>query len=138
MPGERSVSAEPFVYAVIKVVPRVERGECVNIGVVLFCRSRRVLDGRFELNVDRLRALAPDLDLGSVERQVTVMVDVLAGETGAGAMARLPQAERFGWLVSPGSTVVQPGPVHAGITSDPTATLERLFATLVQVTLPRA
>lgn len=138
MRGERNVSAEPFVYAVIKVVPRVERGECVNIGVVLFCRSRRVLDGRFELIPDRLRALAPDLDLAAVGRQVTVMRSVLAGATGAGVMARLPQTERFGWLVSPGSTVVQPGPVHAGVTSDPTATLERLFATLVQVPSPKS
>ena len=133
MLGERSVSADPFVYALIKVVPRVERGECVNIGVVLFCRPRRVLDGRFELDSARLRALAPDLDLELVERQVAVIRDVLAGEDGAGAMARLPQAERFGWLVSPASTVVQPGPVHAGVTSDPAATLDRLFATLVQV-----
>jgi hypothetical protein len=129
---------DPFVYAVIKVVPRVERGECVNIGVVLFCRPRRVLDGRFELNHDRLRALAPELDLEPVERQVAVMQGVLAGRPEAGAMARLSQAERFGWLVSPASTVVQPGPVHAGVTSDPVTTLERLFATLVRVSAPRS
>jgi hypothetical protein len=125
--------ADPFVYAVIKVVPRVERGECVNVGVVLFCRPRRLLDGRFELNRERLRALAPDLELEPVERQIAVMRGVLAGQDGAGAMARLSQAERFGWLVSPASTVVQPGPVHAGVTSDPVATLDRLFTTLVQV-----
>ena len=125
--------ADPYVYAVIKVVPRVERGECVNVGVVLFCRPRRLLDGRFELNRERLRALAPDLELEPVERQIAVMRGVLAGQDGAGAMARLSQAERFGWLVSPASTVVQPGPVHAGVTSDPVATLDRLFTTLVQV-----
>jgi hypothetical protein len=130
--------ADPFVYAVIKVVPRVERGECINVGVVLFCRPKRLLDGRFELNRERLRALAPDLDLEPVERQIAVMRGVLAGDAEAGAMARLSQAERFGWLVSPASTVVQPGPVHAGVTSNPAATLERLYATLVQVAPQRS
>jgi hypothetical protein len=106
--------------------------------VVLFCRPRRLLDGRFELNRERLRALAPDLDLEPVERQIAVIRGVLAGHPGAGAMAGLSQAERFGWLVSPASTVVQPGPVHAGVTSDPVAMLDRLFATLVQVAPPRS
>ncbi len=123
--------ADPFAYAVIRVVPRIERGERVNIGVVLFCRPRRFLDGRFELDPERSRALAPDLDLDGVARQISIMEGVLAGPPEAGPLAGLSQADRFGWLVAPASTVVQPGPVHAGITTDPLATLERLFATLV-------
>ena len=126
----------PFVYAVIKVVPRVERGECLNIGVVLFCRPRRILNGRFELDQERLATLAPGLDLAGVARQVALMRGVIAGQPAAGAVAGLSQAERFGWLVSPASTVVQPGPVHAGITHDPVATLDHLFETLVRVERP--
>jgi hypothetical protein len=133
MPGERAMPADPFAYAVIRVVPRAERGESVNIGVVLFCRPRRFLDGRFELDQERLRALAPDLDLDGVARHVGLLSGVIAGNPAAGAMAELSQAERFGWLVSPASTVVQPGPVHAGLTDDPAATLERLFGDLVRV-----
>lgn len=125
--------ADPFAYAVIRVVPRVERGECLNIGVILFCRPRRFLDGRFELDQERLEVLAPALDLGGVARQISLMQGVIAGQPAAGPVADLSQAERFGWLVAPASTVVQPGPVHAGITGDPIATLVHLFATLVRV-----
>ncbi|MDQ3695579.1 MAG: DUF3037 domain-containing protein [Chloroflexota bacterium] len=133
MPGAPVMLADPYVYAVIRVVPKVERGECLNIGVVLFCRPRRFLDARFELDRDRLRAVAPDLDLDGVARQVGVISEVIGGSAADGALAARPQAERFGWLVSPVSTVVQPGPVHAGLTSDPGATLARLFAELVRV-----
>lgn len=136
MPGASAMPADPYVYAVIRVVPKVERGECLNIGVVLFCRPRRFLDGRFELDRDRLRAFAPDLDLAGVARQVGVISGVIAGNADGGVLAALSQAERFGWMVSPASTVVQPGPVHAGLTSDPGATLARLFEDLVRVQLP--
>jgi hypothetical protein len=125
--------ADPFAYALIRVVPRVERGECLNAGVILYCRPRRFLGGRFELDRDRLRLLTPDLDLGGVARQIAIMEAVIAGDPVAGgAIALLPPAERFGWLSAPASTVVQPGPVHAGLTGDPAQTLEHLFATLVQ------
>ena len=122
----------PYAYATIRVVPRVERGECVNTGVVLFCRPRRFLAVRSEVDAARLLALAPDLDLAAVRRRLDLLGAVAAGEPGAGAIARLPQFERFGWLVAPASTVVQPGPVHAGLCADPAATLERLFAGLVR------
>lgn len=127
------MTAEPFAYTVIRVVPRVERGECLNIGVILFCRSRRFLDGRFELDQERLAALAPGLDLAGLARQVGLMREVIAGAPAAGVVAGLSQAERFGWLAAPASTVVQPGPVHAGLSDDPVATLDHLFATLVRV-----
>ena len=123
----------PFAYAPIRVVPRVERGECVNVGVVLFCRARRFLDLRLELDRPRLVALAPDLDLAAVAHHLDGLARVCAGDPSAGPIARLPQAERFGWLVAPASTVVQPGPVHAGLTPDPAATLNHLLATLVRL-----
>lgn len=128
--GER----EPYAYAAIRVVPRVERGECLNAGIVLYCRSRRFLGTRAELDASRLLALAPDLDLAAIGRQLEQIRLLCAGDAAAGAIGRLPQPERFGWLVAPTSTVVQPGPVHAGLTADPAATLERLFAVMVRTT----
>ena len=127
----------PFAYAPIRVVPRVERGEYVNVGVVIFSRSRRFLDLRVELDRHRLGAFAPDLDLDAVERHLAGLVRVCAGDPSAGPIARLPQADRFGWLVAPASTVVQPGPVHAGLTPDPAATLDRLVATMVRLPTDR-
>ena len=131
--GEGAREVVPFAYAPIRVVPRVERGECVNVGVVLFCRARRFLDLRLELDQHRLGVLAPDLDLEAVARHLDGLARVCAGDPSAGPIARLPQAERFGWLVAPASTVVQPGPVHAGLTPDPAAALDRLVATLVRL-----
>ncbi len=125
--------ADPYAYALIRVVPRVERGECLNAGVILYSRPHRFLGGHFELNEERLRVLAPELDLAGVARQVAIMNAVIAGDpVGGGAIATLPPFERFGWLSAPASTVVQPGPVHAGLTDDPAQTLDHLFATLVQ------
>lgn len=125
--------ADPYAYALVRVVPRVERGECLNAGVLLYCRPRRFLGGRFEIDRNRLRVLAPDLDLDGVARQLSIIEAVISGDVaGGGAIAQLPPAERFGWLSAPASTVVQPGPVHAGLTDDPARTLDHLFATLVQ------
>lgn len=124
---------DPYAYALIRVVPRVERGECVNAGVVLFCRPRRFLDLRLELNRARLLALAPDLDLEAVGRQLDLLARVCAGDAAAGPIAALPAAERFGWLTAPASTAVQPGPVHAGLCDDPATTLDHLFATMVRL-----
>jgi len=122
---------EPFAYAVIRVVPRVERGECLNVGVVLFCRSRRFLAARMAPDWRRLLALSPRLDVPAVERRLDLIARVCAGDLAAAPMARWPQAERFGWVVAPASTIVQPGPVHAGLTLDPAATLDRLVASMV-------
>lgn len=133
MRAVNAMRADPFAYAMIRVVPRVDRGECLNAGVILYCRPHRFLGGRFELDQARLRALAPDLDLAGVARQIAIMEAVIAGDPAAGgAIAVLPPFERFGWLSAPASTIVQPGPVHAGLTSDPAQTLDHLFATLVQ------
>jgi hypothetical protein len=121
----------PFAYATIRVVPRVEREEFVNVGVVLFSRPRKFLGVEARLDGDRLRALWPELDLDAIERQLDVIRSVVAGDPAGGAVAHLPAAERFGWLSAPASTILQPGPVHAGLADDPAATLRDLFADLV-------
>src|SRR5215210_5905943 len=134
MPEPEGTSAEaraPFAYATIRVVPRVEREEFVNVGVVLFSRPRKFLGVEARLDVDRLRVLWSELDLDAVERQLDVIRMVVAGDPAGGAIALLPAAERFGWLSAPASTILQPGPVHAGLTDDPEAALHDLFADLV-------
>ena len=134
MPGcEEAVAAEraPFAYTVIRVVPRVEREEFVNVGVVLFSRPRKFLGVRARIDADRLRALWPEIDVDAVARQLDVIRLVAVGDPAGGALATLPPAERFGWISAPASTVVQPGPVHAGLAEDPEEALADLFADLV-------
>jgi hypothetical protein len=128
---------EPFQYALVRVVPRVERGESLNAGVVLFCRPRRFLAARTWLDEAALAVLAPGCDAGEVRPHLQVVEAVAAGDADAGgAVAALPQSERFHWLTAPASTIVQPSPVHTGLTDDPQATLDRLFEMLV-ATPPR-
>jgi hypothetical protein len=128
MPEQRS---DPFAYAIVRVVPRIERGERFNAGVVLFCRQRDFLDAKVALDPVRLRALAPELDESEVRAHLDAVVKVAQGDPVGGPMAALPASERFGWLVAPSSTVLQPSEVHTGLTADPQATLEQLFAELV-------
>jgi hypothetical protein len=128
MPGEA------FQHAVLRVVPRVERGEQVNVGVVLFCRTRRYLGCRIAFDAGRraaVLALAPDADLEAIAGHLTTIERIAAGDAAGGPMAALPDPERFRWLTSPSSTVIQPGEVHSGLTEDPAATLDHLFATQV-------
>ena len=121
----------PFQYAVLRVVPQIERGEAINAGVVLFARTRKFLEARVKLDADRLRAIAPDADVAAIEQHLEARARIAAGEDGAGPIAQLDQSERFNWLVAPSSTVIQPSPVHTGLCPDPGATLERLFDRLV-------
>ncbi len=121
----------PFAYAILRVVPRVERGERINVGVLVFCRQRDFLDMRAQVDEQRLAALAPDLDAGAVSDGVEAIRAVLCGDPAGGALAQLPQSERFGWAVAPASTIIRPSLVHTGLTSDPQATLDRLFDALV-------
>ena len=121
----------PFQYAMVRVVPRIERGEFINAGVVLFCRQRRFLAARTELDTRALAALTGDCDPADVRSQLETVEAVAAGEEAGGAVAAMPQSERFHWLTAPASTVVQPSPVHTGLTEDPAAELDRLFAALV-------
>lgn len=124
----------PFQYAVIKAVPRVERGELINIGVVLYCQQADFLAARVEVDADRLRGLSPDADPAAVQRAGDALVAAAAAPVGT-ARENTGLAARFGMLTAPRSTVVQPAPVHAGLTDDPAATLEALMDLLVR--LPR-
>ena len=135
MPGREDASGfarAPFAYAAIRVAPRVEREEFVNAGVVLFSRPRKYLGVRTRLDVERLRALWPGLDVDAVARQLEMIRLVAAGDAAGGAIALLSPAERFGWLTAPASTIVQPGPVHAGLAHDPERALDGLFKELVE------
>ncbi len=123
----------PFAYAIVRVVPRVERGERLNAGIVLLCRSRRFLGAEMRLDEARLGSLDPTCDVEEVWAHLDLIRRIAAGEPGAGPIAALAQAERFHWLVAPSSTVIQPSAVHAGMTADPAATLEHLVRTLVGV-----
>lgn len=122
----------PFEYALIRVVPRVERGERFNAGVILFSRTLRFLGARTWLDEAVLRALAPGCEPGEVRLHLDAIEGIARGEGGAGPIAALPAPERFHWLVSPTSTMVQPSEVHTGLTGNPGATLDHLFATLVR------
>ena len=126
MPGR-----EDFQYAIVRVVPRVERGEALNVGVVLFSRRHRFLAARTELDEAALRALAPDCDGAQVRPQLETIERVAAGDPSGGPIAALEPSERFHWLTAPASTIVQASPVHTGLTDDPAAELEHLFARLV-------
>jgi len=122
---------DQFLYAVIRIVPRVERGERFNAGVVLFCRPRRYLAARTWLDEPLLRALAPDLSAGDVQPHLDALIQIAAGNPAAGPIARLSHAERFYWLTAPSSSIIQPSPVHTGLSDDPATLLDHLFETLV-------
>jgi Protein of unknown function (DUF3037) len=124
--------AHRFEYAIVRVVPRVEREEFINAGVILYCRSRSFLAAEIALDRDRLRALDPSLDLDDVERALALIPRICAGDPGAGPIAALDQAERFRWLSAPRSTVTQVSPVHAGLCDDPAETLAQLMAKVVR------
>lgn len=126
-----SESRSPFAYTVLRAVPRVERGEFINVGVVLFCRERRFLQARIGLDAARLQILAPECDAAEIRAQLEAIVRVADGDADAGPIARLSQSERFHWISSPHSTIVQRSEAHTGLTDDPATTLEHLFRTLV-------
>jgi len=120
-----------FSYAIVRVVPHVERGEGFNAGVVLFCRQLDFLAARVALDERRLAVLAPDFSPDTVRPQLDAIVASAAGEPAGGPIAALPPSERFGWLVAPASTIIQPSPTHTGLCEDPQATLAELFGELV-------
>jgi len=131
VPSPEHPRPAPFQYAMVRVVPQIERGECVNAGVVLFCRPRRFLAARIALDEARVLALAPDADLEAIRHHLDAFARIAAGEPAAGPIAALPASERFHWLVAPSSTVIQCSPVHTGLSADPGAELERLTDRLV-------
>jgi hypothetical protein len=121
----------PFSYAVYRLVPRVERGERINVGVVVFSRPLQYLEARTALDEARARALWPELDLESVRAHLAAIERIAAGADDGGPIARLEPTARFHWLVSPSSTIIQPSQVHTGICGDPAAELEKLLGELV-------
>jgi hypothetical protein len=120
-----------FDYLIVQVVPRVDRDERLNVGVILFCPTAAYLGCRIALDENRLRALAPDVDLVALAGQLEAVRAVAAGDVTAGPIASLPPSERFHWLSAPRSTIVQPTPPHAGLCDDPAAALDHLFKTAV-------
>jgi hypothetical protein len=128
MPGDGS---EPFQYAVLRVVPDLERGEALNAGVVLFSRRHGFLAARTRLDRQRLAVLAPDADADAIQERLDQLERAARADPAAGSIAALDASERFGWLTAPASTVVQPSAVHTGLCDDPAAMLERLFERLV-------
>jgi hypothetical protein len=130
--GDRDL--RPFEYAIVRVVPRVERGESLNAGIVVLSRAHRYLGARVELDQAALVALAPDCDPDAVRTHLAAIERVAMGHPSGGPIALLSAPERFHWLVSPSSTIIQPSGVHTGLTADPAATLDHLFRTLVRRT----
>ena len=122
---------EAFQYAVWRVVPDAERGEALNVGVVVHSRRRRYLAARIGIAETRLRAAFPGLDVEALRRHLEGMVRVAAGEHDAGPVASMDQSDRFGFLTAPSSTIVRPSPVHTGLCEDPDRVLDRLFDRLV-------
>ena len=121
----------PFDYAVVRVVPRVERGEFVNAGVIVSCPSQQYLKARVELDAERLAALDPGFDRETVGRHLAAILRICEGGAGAGPIGLLPQRARFHWLVAPRSTIIQTSPVHTGFCEDGDRMLEHLFRTMV-------
>jgi len=120
-----------YDYAVIRVVPKVDREEFMNAGVILSCPDRSFLEARIKLNESRLLALDPSLDLEMVRTHLATIPTICHGGDGAGPIGQLPQRQRFHWLVAPRSTIIQTSPVHTGRCSDPAAALEHLVAKMV-------
>ena len=129
--GTGGSGRHPFEYALVRVVPRVERGESINAGLLLYCRALDYLGSRVRLDRDRLRALDPSADVAGIEKALEGLTRVCGGAEGAGPVAGEDIGTRFRWLTAPRSTVVQPGPIHTGLTSDPHAEADRLLALLV-------
>ena len=127
MPAEQT-----YDYAIIRVVPRVERGELINVGVILSCPATEFLEARIELDPARLLALDPSLDVEAARANLEMIPRVCRGGADAGEIGALPQRARFHWLVSPRSTIIQFSPVHTGRTDNPDKALERLLETMVR------
>jgi hypothetical protein len=125
-------SRDVFEYALVRVVPRVERGELINAGILVYCRARSFVSARVHLDEARLRCLDPAADVAAVRAALRAVEDVCAGGARAGQAGGDDAGRRFRWLTAPRSTVVQPGPVHTGLTSDPAADAERLLDLLVR------
>lgn len=131
-PSPQSPQRDVFEYALVRVVPRVERGEQFNAGVVVYCRAKSFVAARTHLDEGKLRALDPEADAGGIRAALGAVERICAGGVEAGQAERDDAGRRFRWLIAPRSTVVQPGPVHTGLTADPAAEVDRLLDLLVR------
>ena len=129
-------AGSPFSYAVYRIVPRVERGERINVGVVVFARTLDYLGARTALDEQRLAALWPDIDPATVRPHLDAIERIAQGDPDAGPIAALDTTARFHWLVAPSSTIIQLSAVHTGVCSDPAAELDKLFDALVASPAP--
>jgi hypothetical protein len=120
-----------YDYSVVRVVPRVDRGEFLNVGVILYCRTKRYLGARFAFDAARLAAFAPELDAVDVDRQLDALRRVCVGGAAGGPIGELAQPQRFHWLTALRSTVIQLSPVHCGLCAEPERTLETLLGRVV-------
>ena len=120
-----------FEYAIIRIVPRVEREEFLNVGIVLYCRERKYLNTKFSINKERLNALCAEMDCTEVEAHLQSFEKISAGEKAGGAIAALDMASRFRWLTATRSTIIQTSKVHPGFCEDPNETIEKLYTQLV-------
>ncbi len=120
-----------FEYAVIRTVPRVEREEFLNVGVVLYCRNQKFLKAKFEVNEDRLRAFSPNINMPQVKEYLMAFEQICEGNKDSGPISELPLAERFRWLTAPRSTILQTSTVHSGFCKDAEEKLNLLFENLV-------
>ena len=120
-----------FDYAVIRVVPRVEREEFINVGVILFCKTEKFLKVKYLLDTNRLLAFSPELDLNAVEENLKALEQICMGTKAGGAIGELDIASRFRWLTATRSTVIQTSKVHPGYTGNAAETLEKLYSEMV-------
>lgn len=121
-----------FEYAVIRVVPRVEREEFVNVGVIIYCPTKSFLAVEFEINEQKLRAFSPDLEIAEIEKHLRAFEKISEGGEEAGAIGKLPAGARFRWLTAPRSTIVQTSPIHTGLCEDAETALNRLLDLMVR------
>ena len=124
-------SRSSFAYAVVRIVPDIEREEFLNAGLILFCRPRQYLRAKTTLDGEALSVIRPESDVAAIGEQLDFLEAVAAGTLAVAPFASMSQSERFHWLTTPRSTLVQPGPLHAGMSDDPDATFDRLFDVLV-------
>jgi hypothetical protein len=122
----------PFDYVILRAAPRIQRGEFINVGAVLYCRALDYLGAKWDVNPERLKALDPTVDVDVVCASLDQIRAICDGDPAGGPAAATTISERFRWLAAPRSTVVHPGPIHSGITDDPAADLDRLLDSFVR------
>lgn len=121
----------PYLYCLVRVVPNLDRGECLNVGLIMFSRPHRFLRAKFTQDLDRLRIIWPDLPIHLLQDQLRTLELIAASDSAGGPVAHLDIGERFHWLSNVSNTMIQPGPIHPGLTHDAESTFNRLFRTLV-------